>query len=218
VCFSAPVSFASAAVIGGAGVATVALVPRARQAPLALIGVGFAAHQLVEGVIWLQLGGEAREALRSATVGVWVFFAWCLLPVAVPLALALVEPSVARRRLMGALAVAGAGVGLSLAVIAVNGRVAASVADTGSIAYRLQGSPGLRAAVPYVIVTCVPALLSSHRILRLWGVTLVVSMAATAVLRSHQFESVWCFFAAVLSMLLLAWAIDERRGDRPMRV
>jgi hypothetical protein len=214
VCFSATASFTSAAVLGVGGAATLASVRRGRDVPLALLGIGFAGHQLAEGVIWRQLAVSGSVRLPSPALGLWVLYSWILLPVWVPVALALVEPARGRRHAMAGLAGAGAAVGGAIVVLALRGSVVAS-ARSGHISYILTTSPGLWIGVPYVLVTCIPPLLSSHGFLRLWGLALVVSMGLTAVLATRQFESVWCFCAALLTLMLLGWFVARRRGPRP---
>lgn len=213
-CFSATASFASAAVLGAGGTATLAMVRRVREVPLALMGVGFAAHQAVEGIIWHRLeAGPLRWP--APALAVWVAYAWLALPVWVPAAVALVEAPGRRRRAMVGLTGAGAAVSTAIAVLVGRGTVTA-FARSGHIAYVLSTSPGLRIGVPYVVVTCAPALLSSHRLLRWWGGALVASMAITALAVAREFESVWCFLAANLTLLLAVWFAARRgRGPNP---
>ena len=52
----------------------------------------------------------------------------------------------------------------------------------------------------YVVAACGPPLASRDCYLRLLGAAVVVSAVVTFVLFTYAFASVWCFFAAVLSL------------------
>jgi hypothetical protein len=203
-CFGATASYVGAGVVGAAGATTLTLVRDRRELPLALLGVGFAAHQLLEGVVWQQLDAAGATRLRSPAVELWLVFAWVLLPLWVPVAVGLVEPDRARQRLMRGLTALGAVVATTLSLVSYKASVQAVIVS-GHLSYVV---PDRRLAPPvvaaYVVVTCGPPLLSSHRTLRAWGVALSISMAATAVLQNRGFASVWCYFAALLTVMLIA--------------
>lgn len=57
-CYSATASFASAAVIGAVGAATLTQVRRRREIPFAALPLLFAVHQATEGLVWLGLEGR----------------------------------------------------------------------------------------------------------------------------------------------------------------
>ena len=59
----------------------------------------------------------------------------------------------------------------------------------------------------YVLATCASSLLSSHRAIRLFGVATLVSLTAAAAFYATWFISVWCFFAAVLSIFVLLYFV-----------
>ena len=125
-CFSATASFVSGGLLLATGAATVPFVRRPRELPLALLGLGFAGHQLVEGVIWGQVEAAAPHHVRTPAVGLWLLFAWVLLPVWVPAAVALVEPDPRRRRALTGLAAVGGTVSVVLGAVAVFAPVGAS--------------------------------------------------------------------------------------------
>ena len=59
---------------------------------------------------------------------------------------------------------------------------------------------GTQAAVLYVIATCAPALLSSRRYLQWFGVVNLVGVAIAFTIREAEFTSVWCVYAALVSV------------------
>ena len=56
--------------------------------------------------------------------------------------------------------------------------------------------------IPYLLCTCVPPVLSSHRLIRIFVGIVIVGFAVSAVVYFATFISVWCFFAAADSVLL----------------
>ena len=219
-CFNAEVSFAAAGVVGAVGVAGLRYVRNPRDLLLAGLPLAFAAHQLAEGVTWRLLQGEDVVSCTGPSVRAWVLFAWVLLPVWIPLAVAVAEPDAARRRsmlwMLGlALAAAPLWLGQALAF-----GVHASRADW-SLEYPMP-DPGLSwLVVLYVLVTLVPPLRSSWPWLRALGVAGTVMAVVALVANWWAWPSLWCFGAAVVSVLIvghLATAADDEvspwRGDR----
>jgi hypothetical protein len=55
----------------------------------------------------------------------------------------------------------------------------------------------------YIVSTIVPFFVSTATLARTLGVTLIFSVAAAAIIRRESLTSVWCFFAAMFSALIL---------------
>ena len=54
----------------------------------------------------------------------------------------------------------------------------------------------------YLIATCVSGLLSSNRIIQVFGALALVTFLAAYAIHVATFFSVWCFFAALLSFIV----------------
>jgi hypothetical protein len=211
VCFSATASFTAGVLVGGLGAASLPLVDDRRQWLFAALPLGFGIHQILEGVIWQQVEHSGGTPLRSPAVVAWLVFAWFLLPVWMPLSVYLFEPEERRRRWMLALAGVGAVTGAYLFVASLS-LSAAVVVDQHHIEYQLPLHPGWLLVGPYAAATCLPLLLSSHRFVNRFGVAVTLSLGVAAVVAARQLSSVWCFFAAVLSVgLLWHYAVEHRR-------
>ncbi len=61
----------------------------------------------------------------------------------------------------------------------------------------------------YATATCLAPLLSSHKLVKLLGATLIVSMVAAYVIYAVWFASIWCYFAALISALI--WLYFRRQ-------
>jgi hypothetical protein len=70
--------------------------------------------------------------------------------------------------------------------------------------------------VSYLVPTIAPFLVSTMRTARAIGVTLMASLIATLLVERDALTSVWCFFAAVLSIQVLV-AVEHVRRAAPSR-
>jgi len=202
-CFSAQADFISAAVIGGVGIAALGEVEDRRELPLAALPITFAAHQATQGVVWLGLDGHANAATQNLALHAYLLIAWVVLPILAPIAMLLVEPDTIRRRCMTVLAVVGAIVGIWLLGPLVFGSVSAH--DVGhTIQYDGAGAHADLVTVFYVIATCGSFLLSSLRRVRIFGVANLAGVGVVAWINANALTSVWCTWAAIVSVLIYA--------------
>ncbi|MET0627387.1 MAG: DUF6629 family protein [Acidimicrobiia bacterium] len=215
-CFSAEADFASGAVIGVIGIATLTKVRHPREIPLAALPLAFALHQIVEGFVWRDLD-HGTTSTSGLPVYLYVVFAWALLPVFVPFAIMLLEPPGKVRRRIGVLVVLGAVAGAYLAT-----SIAAGDVTARSVEHTLQyGGAGRFADVAtalYIIATCGAPLLSGFRAIVWFGVANLVAVGAIVVVQSEGLTSVWCLWAAVVSVLIYVqftwWRnADDARAD-----
>ncbi|MBN0509414.1 hypothetical protein JTM45_33900, partial [Pseudomonas aeruginosa] len=110
---SAPASFTAAAVLLGLGTVTMRRARSRRELPYAAIPLLFGVQQLLEGMLWLTFPDRA-PLLNVALTHLYSFFSHVLWPIYVPLAALALESVRWRRRVLVAIAVAGALVGLYL--------------------------------------------------------------------------------------------------------
>jgi Family of unknown function (DUF6629) len=203
-CFSAPASFTAAAVIGSIGALTVGTAAARldrRVLPFAFFPVLFAAQQFVEGLIWLDLAGPAAGDWRPFLINIFQGYAEVLWPIFAPLAVLLIEPD--RRRwwlIFGCLVV---GVGLSIyLLIAMIGNPYAATVWQGHVVYWNEHRYPVGIEVPYVLATTISLLLSSHPAVRLLGAVILIAFAVAYLAFRLAYISVWCFFAAIASVLV----------------
>ena len=215
-CFSATASFSAGAVLLGIGTLTLrsALVAhQRRELPFAAIPLLFALQQLIEGVIWLTFSAEA-PLLNSVMTHVYSFFSHVLWPIYVPVAVLLMEPAGWRRRALFGFVAAGVAVGAYLLYVLVAFPVVSQ--PTGQhIEYV---SPHFFAAVTmtlYLLSTAVSPVLSTHRMVGVFGVLALLSFGAAYAFYATWFISVWCFFAALLSAVVYVhFGVRERERSR----
>jgi hypothetical protein len=211
-CFSPEVSFASAAVLVPTGAYCVWLAAQRvpRLWPVAVVPAIFGVQQACEGFVWLGLHHD-DVALRAVAGRAYLFFALAFWPFWFPAAAALMEPPGVRRRLLVAWALASSAWFWLACLPALSGSAGGECCVRfDSIRYDYAdgyaSDPlarwGLR--VLYVATAAVPLLLSSWRgALFLPVVLAVISATVTVLLFDYAFTSVWCLFAAVLSVSLV---------------
>ena len=213
-CFSATASFTAAAGLLLVGAVTARRARQRAELPFALIPALFGLQQLIEGIIWLTFPDKA-PGLNAVLTFVYSLFSHVLWPVYVPIAILLLEPIAWRRRLLVAIAVAGGAVGLYLLYFLVRLPIV-SQAEGRHIAYLSPHFYLTAVMVLYVLGTCVSMLVSSHGRVRLFGLAAFIAYVVTYVFYATWVISVWCFFAAVLSVIVLLYF--PRRPARPSMV
>ncbi len=200
-CFSAEADFAAGVVIGVVGVATVTKVRHAREVPLALLPGAFALHQIAQGFVWLSLEGQISRSAGHFALYAYVLYAWALLPVYLPVAVALVEPDARRRRITLAFAALGSIVAGYLLWAIVHESISAGIVGH-TIRYRGVGGLSGFATVLYVVATCGSLLVSSSPRIRWFGVANFAAVVAIVWAEQNALTSLWCTWAAVVSVLL----------------
>ncbi len=202
-CFSAEADFVAAGVIGAVGAATLMQARRPEALPLAALPALFALHQLTEGFVWLGMDGRlGAEATHRATF-LFMLYAQAILPAIVAPAVALLEPERGRRLGMWALAAVGVGLGLW----ATAGLISApnTVAVEGRcLAFRNPVTNHPWVAFTYALPTCGAPLLSSHRVVRLFGAGALAGFALVLAVKAYALTSIWCLVVASLSVVLYA--------------
>ena len=200
-CFSATASFTAGAVLIGIGAFTVSRVRRAPELLFALIPGLFGVQQVIEGALWMTFPDNSPHANFVLTYG-YSFFSHVLWPMYVPVAVLLLEPEAWRRRLLVGIALAGALVGLYLLYFLVTEPMVSQVVNK-HIRYE---SPHFFVAWVvslYVLATCVSSFISSCNTIRMFGVATFIALLVAYAIYAYWFISVWCFFAAVLSAIVV---------------
>ena len=202
-CFSATASFTAGAGLLIVGTVTARRASRPAELPFALIPALFGVQQLIEGAIWLTLPDKA-PLLNYVLTLAYSLFSHVLWPVYVPVAILLLEPIGWRRRMLFAIALAGAVVGVFLLYFIVSLPIVSQV-QGHHIIYVSPHFYVVAVMTLYVVGTCISMLFSSHGRVRLFGVAAFASFVVAYVFYNVWLISVWCFFAAALSIIVLLY-------------
>ncbi|MEW5962470.1 MAG: DUF6629 family protein [Pseudomonadota bacterium] len=202
-CFSATASFLSAGVTGVIGLAAVARARTRRELPMAAVPLVFSAQQTVEGLLWLTLPNAPDGPATSALTLAFLLFAEVLWPVYAPLAALLIEPSARRARALLVCLLSGTAVAGYLLIGLLTGRPGA-VIDGGHIVYDRASPQPEWVLMSYLLATTLALALSSWPVIRVLASVIAIGYGVAYFLYWNAFISVWCFFAAAASVIVLA--------------
>lgn len=215
-CFSATASFVTAGMTAVVGMVTLSRVNEAREAPLAATPLFFAFQQIVEGLLWINLplapDGSPVGSTVTGLIIVYLVFAEVFWPLFMPLAVVLIEPNERRRGFMFlclAIGTVVAGYLLWWIVARPNG----AVLHDGHVVYLTSYTPSVVLGLAYLAATSLPLVLSSHRTVVALGAVILVGSAVAFAFYWEAFVSVWCFFAASASLVILGhfeWSRRQR--------
>ncbi|ATX81645.1 hypothetical protein Ga0123462_0775 [Mariprofundus ferrinatatus] len=210
-CFSATASFIVGGSLIAVGAVTLKLVKEKRELAFAMIPLLFGVQQLVEGVLWSSFHYNIPD-LRTAMTYMFTMFSHVLWPIYVPFAVGLLETDPWRCRAMWVFRFIGVSVSVHLLLLIILMPLNA-VADQHVIyiSPRLYEWPMM---FLYITATCLVSLFSSHRIIRFFGALAILMFIISYAFYTVAFFSVWCFFAAILSVIILIFF----RGRRGMPV
>lgn len=200
-CFSATSSFVASGVIGLIGIATLRHVREPRALLFAAVPMFFALHQFTEGWVWLGLKGHISTLALDHVAFLFMLYAQGILPFLMPAAVALMEPPGWRRKAILVLA----GIGALVCVWNISGLIflpSRYFIEQNSIAYRNPMTGDLWISCLYILATCGALLLSTHRVVRWYGALNVVALTIAEIIKEYAFASVWCFYAAIMSVMI----------------
>ena len=207
-CFSAEASFISGAGLLIMGNATIRRARSRSELPYAWIPTLFGIQQLLEGALWLTFPDRA-PLLNTALTHAYSLFSHVLWPVYVPLAALGLESVRWRRRVLLAITIVGAGVGVYLLAMLIRLPIVATVTG-GHIAYESPHFYVLATMALYLLGTCASLMFSSHGRVVAFGIAAFASAVAAYAFYAAWFISVWCFFASVLSVIVFLYFFGPR--------
>jgi hypothetical protein len=210
-CFSATANFAGSAALGVIGAATLLEAKQRRELLLAGVPSLFALHQFIEGFVWLGLQHQLSDVVAHDAAAAYVLNAQGLLPFLLPLSIFMIEPTVRQRRRMLGFVIMGALLGVYILWGLIAYPLETSMGENGIVHLNAISTTTL-VAVLYVIATCGALFFSGFRTLVIFGWLNVIGLLAVMLIRRYEFTSIWCFYAAVVSVILYFFFRKQRRG------
>jgi hypothetical protein len=203
-CFSATASFGASAVLLGAGTICVKKIKAPEQIPLAFIPFIFSVQQFCEGLLWLSLTNPGYPVLQKRATIIFLVFAQIVWPFWVPFSMRLVEPQKLQKQTMTVMLILGTFVSVYLGYCLIHYSIHSQVSDH-HIRYELDypHSQNIYLVILYFIPTIIPPILSGIKRMKYIGVVILLSFLVSRIFFRDYVISVWCFFAAVISILIL---------------
>lgn len=206
-CFSAPASFTSAAILATSGVVAIALNKNSRQGWFVLLPLIFSLQQAAEGVVWMTIHSSTQaSSLHQIAIIVFIAIAFVVWPVWIPWSIFKMESH--KKRKIGLWICQF--MGLFFASIAIY------VITMGNSRAEIQGHclnysfennaatffpPNLH-AVFYFSSTVIPFFISSQAWVKTIGILIFIGLLLTQAAWKQATTSVWCFFAAIASFYI----------------
>jgi len=214
-CFSATANFVGSTVLGAIGVVTLTMVKHRRELLFASLPTLFAIHQFIEGFVWLGLDGKLSSVVTHDMGAAFMLYAQGLLPFLLPLSVLLFEPDGRSRRRMLPFLVLGGGTALYI-LWALTAYPLQVYVRGNSIVYINQATNNTAVAVLYVIATCGSLFLSEVKPMVLFGAANLVILLVVMEAKRYAFTSLWCAYAAIASLIILAY-FWKSSGIRPLK-
>lgn len=202
-CFSAQASFGAAALLSVIGLLCLRKVKKRKIYPFAMIPIFFAIQQAFEGVVWITYDQPVNALVHTFAMYSFLFFAFFFWPVWIPFSFAMIETKKDRRNVLYGLM--GVGIAVSSGLIYSVAQLGVSTQITCNHVKYIVDIPGVFhewGVWVYCVATILPFFVSSKKIAWFFGLALTGSVAITVYFYTAFFTSVWCFFSALLSVMV----------------
>ena len=163
---------------------------------LATLPLVLGVHELVEDFVWWGLQGHVPHEAGRVALWAYMVIAFVVLPVFVPLAVLMLEPTVRRRRRMAPFVALGVVVSTVLLVAMLRGPVSAA-RHPWHLSYSIELHHAVIIVGLYVVAICGALLFSGYRHIALFGMANLAAVVALAALTADGFASLWCVYAAI---------------------
>lgn len=214
-CFSAAANFTGSGILGTIGALTLTRVKHRRELLFASLPTLFAIHQSTEGFVWLGLDGVLSPTVTHGMAAAFMLYAQGLLPFLAPLSVLLFEPDVRSRRRMLPFLVIGCLTAL-YTLWALIAYPTQTFIKNNSIVYINPATNNTIIAILYVVATCGSLLFSKVKDMVIFGLANLAILLVVMAVKRYAFTSLWCAYAAVASVIILAYFWKSHRL-RPFR-
>ncbi len=211
-CFSAGASFAGGVIISTVGIASLKKAGRPSRRLLASIPLLFGLQQFAEGVLWITLRSDGNAWFQAVATYVFLGIALVIWPVMIPLSVWFMEGVNRRKHILTGFIILGSLLSLFYAFCLIAYDVIPQISNF-HIQY-IDDFPRTLVSIAlvfYLTSTIIPLFISSVKRMWLFGVLITISYLVTAVFFGQYLTSVWCFFAALISVVIY-WVLSRSRA------
>lgn len=204
-CFSAFVSFAASTLLVPAGLYCIkTALHKHAYLPFACMPLAFGIQQGFEGIVWLGIHSNNLTTIHTGALGFLFFSHWFWL-FWIPLIVLQLEHDQKVQRICQLLAIIGALYGAFLYLpLLIHDHWLSATAIHHSIEYQAKfigdAVPILFSRLLYILIILTPLIISSNSYIKVFGILITFSTVISYSMFNYAFVSVWCFFAALLSL------------------
>jgi hypothetical protein len=218
-CFSAEASFGAGFILLGIGIISIYKAASIPQKVLACIPLLFSIQQFNEGILWLTFTGHASIRWQQITTHLFLLFAQVIWPVLLPISILLIEKDNLRKKILRVTSGIGILLGAYFLYCLFTLDITASVSHHHiryDFAYPY--SKTWYSGIPYLIPAILSPLISSNKKMQLIGIGILATYLISRFFYGEYIISVWCYFAAFISVLVLWLIMDLRRVFRIQQI
>ena len=211
-CFSATASFTASGVILLIGLISLNEARTKAFRFLAVIPLLFATQQSIEGILWIVLVSGRYMVWKQVLTQLFLLFAYVVWPIYIPVTMRLLETKPKRKRIHGYLIVLGSLVSGSLLYSMGFQHVEAVINDFHiDYTYNYHSGYSWITNSIYLMPTVGSLMLSSVPKMWIMGTFNLLTYLYTKIFFFGYVVSVWCFFGALISTIVLWIIMNERR-------
>src|SRR3989339_1717034 len=185
-CFSATASFGASALLGATGLACLQVAERKQDKLLASLPLLFSVQQFIERLLWLY---HANGTITYIFAYAFLFFAFLLWPIYVPLVAYLFEMDQTRKKILKYLTWAGVAGSMILAAILIHRPLEVAVGQN-RLCYGVDFPYQNLGVVIYIAITVGALMISTNQVLRLFGLVAFLSASVAWQFYRYAFTSV----------------------------
>jgi len=218
-CFSAGASFAGSVVITAIGIATIIKVHKPSQIVFACIPLFFGFQQFIEGCLWYIMQHPEYAQYENIFTTTFLIMAQVFWPVMIPLAVLHMEKNAKKKRVIWVLLSLGLSISIFYIYCLLNYTVTPQI--SGYHIHYVENSPKILtfiAFIIYLITSITPLFVSSIKRTHLLGILMSVSCLITIIFFTQYLTSVWCFFAALISIIIFWILRDSKREYKFVKI
>ncbi len=213
-CFSASVSFSASAVLFVSGIVAIKKTTDKKQIWFASIPFVFAVQQFSEGITWLSFSHQEFESFRHLSTIVFILFAQVIWPFWVPFSFLMIEQNPKRKMWIKYFFVFGIIIAAYVSYCLVRFPIVA-YPESKHLKYdpEFPLAHTIIAAIFYFIPTVLPCIVSSAKRMTTLGLMIFGSYIVARIFFKEYALSVWCFFAAIISVMVI-YNVHLMRSDK----
>ena len=177
--------------------------PRLHKKAFSAIPILFAVQQFAEGMLWVSLTNSGYQHWEGLATYLFLFFAWVIWPVYIPISIRLLEIDRVRKWVINLFILIGIAVSFTLVNKLIYHNVLAEV-----MGYHIKYDMDYKFQFPLLfgILYFIPIVFSlfatSFERMTSLGVAVLISFLISAIFYADHLISIWCFFAAVTSLMV----------------
>ncbi len=202
-CFSATASIVTGSVLLATGSHTITKASKSSYLMLASVPIIFSIQQFAESLIWICHNGASITSCSQIPVLIFVIIGQSFWPIWIPLSVLSLEKNADRRRVLKGFTFIGVMVSTYYLFHTIRYGVEAKVLDH-HIDYNFNYPLSFVSEVRwvYVLPTVLANFSSSLKEIKIFGILILLALVATQILFIQTAFSVWCFFAAIISIYI----------------